>query len=198
MTGMEQLHGKATSFNNMLDINAAGRIASDFTQPTAAIVKHQNPCGIASDTDIAKAYRSAFLCDSVSAFGGIVAVNRPVSRELAEALKDTFYEAIIAPSYAEDAIPILKERKNLEIFAVRGWAPQLRGRRGDGALDYKRVSGGMLVQTPDESVADESNFKVVTERHPTLDELTDLVFSWRCVRHVTSHAIVLATGLMTA
>jgi len=197
MTTMEQLHGKATSFNNMLDINAAWRIASDFTQPTAAIVKHQNPCGIASDVEIAKAYRSAFLCDSVSAFGGIVAVNRPVSRELADALKDTFYEAIIAPAYAEDALPILRERKNLEIFAVKGWAPQLRGRRGDGALDYKRVSGGMLVQTPDESVADESNFKVVTERHPTLEELTDLIFSWRCVRHVTSNGIVLAKNLMS-
>ena len=130
MTTMEQLHGKATSFNNMLDINAAWRIASDFTQPTAAIVKHQNPCGIASDVEIAKAYRSAFLCDSVSAFGGIVALNRPVTRELADALRDTFYEAIIAPAYAEDAVPILKERKNLEIFAVRGWMPQLRGRHG--------------------------------------------------------------------
>ena len=197
MTTMEQLHGKATSFNNMLDVNAAWRIASDFTQPTAAIVKHQNPCGIASDTDISKAYRSAFLCDSVSAFGGIVGLNRPVTRELAEALKDTFYEAIIAPSYAEDALAILKERKSLEILAVRGWVAQLRGRHGDGALDYKRVSGGMLVQTPDESVADESNFKVVTERHPTLDELTDLIFAWRCVRHVTSNGIVLAKNLMT-
>ena len=197
MTTMEQLHGKATSFNNMLDINAAWRIASDFTQPTAAIVKHQNPCGLASDVEIAKAYRSAFLCDSVSAFGGIVAVNRPVSRELADALKDTFYEAMIAPGYAEDALPVLRERKNLEIFAVRGWAPQLRGRRGDGTLDYKRVSGGMLVQTPDESVADESNFKVVTDRHPTLEELTDLIFAWRCVRHVTSNGIVLAKNLMS-
>ncbi|MDP9321557.1 MAG: bifunctional phosphoribosylaminoimidazolecarboxamide formyltransferase/IMP cyclohydrolase [Chloroflexota bacterium] len=195
MTTMEQLHGKATSFNNMLDINAAWRIASDFTQPTAAIVKHQNPCGIASDVEIAKAYRSAFLCDSVSAFGGIVAVNRPVSRDLADALKDTFYEAMIAPAYAEDALPILRERKNLEIFAVRGQAPQLRGR--DGTLDYKRVSGGMLVQTPDESVADESNFKMVTERHPTLEELTDLIFAWRCVRHVTSNGIVLAKNLMS-
>ena len=197
MTTMEQLHGKATSFNNMLDINAAWRIASDFTQPTAAIVKHQNPCGIASDVDIAKAYRSAFLCDSVSAFGGIVALNRPVTRELADALRDTFYEAIIAPAYAEDAIPMLKERKNLEIFAVRGWVPQLRGRHGDGMLDFKRVSGGMLVQTPDESVADESNFKVVTERQPTLEELTDLIFAWRCVRHVTSNGIVLAKNLMS-
>src|SRR5207248_2879197 len=111
--------------------------------------------------------------------------------------QDTFYEAMIAPAYAEDALPVLKERKNLEIFAVRGWAPQLRGRRGDGTLDYKRVSGGILVQTPDESVADESNFKVVTERHPTLEELTDLIFAWRCVRHVTSNGIVLAKNLMS-
>jgi len=133
----------------------------------------------------------------VSAFGGIVALNRPVTRELADALRDTFYEAIIAPAYAEDAISILKERKNLEIFAVRGWVPQLRGRHGDGMLDFKRVSGGMLVQTPDESVADESNFKVVTERQPTLEELTDLIFSWRCVRHVTSNGIVLAKNLMS-
>ncbi len=197
MTAMEQLHGKAASFNNMLDINAAWRIASDFTQPTAAIVKHQNPCGIASDTEIVRAYRSAFLCDSVSAFGGIVGVNRPVSRELAEALQDTFYEAIIAPSYDDDALALLRERKNLELLAVRGWAPQLRGPRGNGALDLKRVAGGFLVQTPDESVADESNFKVVTERHPTLEELTDLIFAWRCVRHVTSNGIVLAKNLAT-
>src|SRR6266545_55306 len=197
MTHMEQLHGKATSFNNMLDINAAWRIASDFTPPTAAIVKHQNPCGIASDEEIVKAYRSAFLCDSVSAFGGIVAVNRPVNRELAESLKDTFYEAIIAPAYTEDALALLRERKNLELLAVRGWAPQLRGPRGNGALDLKRVAGGFLVQTPDESVADESNFKVVTERHPTLEELTDLIFAWRCVRHVTSNGIILAKGLAT-
>ena len=197
MTSMEQLHGKATSFNNMLDINASWKIASDFTQPTVAIVKHQNPCGIASDVDITKAYRGAFTGDSVSAFGGIVGCNREVTRELAEALKDTFYEAIIAPSYADDALPLLRERKNLEILAVRGYLPRLRGRAREGALDYKRVSGGLLVQTPDESVADESNFKVVTERHPTLEELTDLIFAWRCVRHVTSNGIVLAKGLTT-
>jgi len=197
MTTMEQLHGKATSFNNMLDINASWKIASDFTQPTVAIVKHQNPCGIASDVDIAKAYRGAFACDSVSAFGGIVGCNREVTRELADALKDTFYEAIIAPSYAEDALPLLRERKNLEILAVRGYVPRLRGRAREGALDFKRVSGGLLVQTPDESVSDESNFKVVTERHPTLEELTDLIFAWRCVRHVTSNGIVLAKGLTT-
>ena len=196
MTGMEQLHGKATSFNNMLDINAAWRIVSDFSQPTVAIMKHQNPCGIASESSIAQAYRRAFQCDSVSAFGGIVGANRPVTGELARALQDTFYEAIIAPVYDEDALPQLRERKNLEILSVPRFDPK-RGRVDKGALDFKRVSGGLLVQTPDESVTEEANFKVVTERRPTLEELTDLIFAWRCVRHVTSNAIVLAKGLAT-
>ncbi len=199
MTSAQQLHGKAASFNNMLDINAAWRIVADFAQPTVAIVKHQNPCGIASDTGIARAYERAFLCDSVSAFGGIVGSNRPVSRELARAMKDTFYEAIIAPGYAEDALPLLRERKNLEILSAKdhGFGSRRSRGAGHGALDYKRVAGGMLVQTPDESVSDEANFKPVTERHPTLEELTDLIFAWRCVRHVTSNGIVLAKGLAT-
>src|SRR5439155_4474166 len=118
MVAMEQIAGKAASFNNMLDINAAWRIASDFTQPTVAIVKHQNPCGIASELDITAAYRRAFMCDSVSAFGGIDGANTPVARERAEAMQDTFYEAIIAPSYSDDALPLLRQRKNLEILAV--------------------------------------------------------------------------------
>src|SRR5207245_688885 len=117
MTTMQQLHGKATSFNNMLDINAAWRVAVDFAQPTVAIIKHQNPCGVASDNEITKAYRRAFMCDSVSAFGGIVGANRIVTRELAEAMEGTFYEAIIAPGYEDEALPILRQRKNLEILA---------------------------------------------------------------------------------
>jgi phosphoribosylaminoimidazolecarboxamide formyltransferase/IMP cyclohydrolase len=205
MVAMEQVAGKAASFNNMLDINAAWRIASDFTQPTVAIVKHQNPCGIASELDITAAYRRAFICDSVSAFGGIVGANRPVTKELAEAMQDTFYEAIIAPGYDEDALPLLRQRKNLEIIALPNALtnnPRGRGmphvKRPDAhAFDVKRVAGGLLVQTPDETVAEEGNFKVVTERTPTLEELTDLIFAWRCVRHVTSNAIVLAKHLAT-
>ena len=199
MTSVQQLHGKATSFNNMLDINAAWRVASDFTQPTAAIVKHQNPCGIASDNEITKAYRRAFMCDSVSAFGGIVGANRIVTRELAEAMEGTFYEAIIAPGFEDDALPTLRQRKNLEILAVPNFAiVGSRHRKIEpGVHDYKRVAGGMLVQTPDDSAVDEGNFKVVTDRSPTLEELTDLLFGWRCVKHVTSNAIVLAKGLVT-
>ncbi len=198
MVAMEQLHGKAASFNNLLDINAAWRLASDFTQPTVAIVKHQNPCGIASELDITSAYKRAFMCDSVSAFGGIVGANRTVTKELAEAMQDTFYEAIIAPGYEPDALPLLKQRKNLEILSVPNALVGKHLRRPDArAFDMKRVAGGLLVQTPDETVADESNFKVVTERKPTLEELTDLIFAWRCVRHVTSNAIVLAKQLAT-
>ena len=198
MVAMEQVHGKAASFNNILDINAAWKIASDFSQPTVAIVKHQNPCGIASELDITAAYKRAFMCDSVSAFGGIVGANRPVTKELAEAMQDTFYEAIIAPSYDPDALPLLKQRKNLEIITVPNALVGKHLRRPDAhAFDMKRVAGGMLVQTPDETVADEGNFKVVTERKPTLEELTDLIFAWRCVRHVTSNGIVLAKHLAT-
>ncbi len=199
MVAMEQIAGKAASFNNMLDINAAWRIASDFTQPTVAIVKHQNPCGIASELDITAAYRRAFMCDSVSAFGGIVGANRIVTRELAEAMEGTFYEAIIAPGFEDDALPTLRQRKNLEILAVPNFAiVGSRHRKIEpGVHDYKRVAGGMLVQTPDDSAVDEGNFKVVTDRSPTLEELTDLLFGWRCVKHVTSNAIVLAKGLVT-
>src|SRR5947209_2262141 len=199
MTAMQQLHGKATSFNNMLDINAAWRVAIDFAQPTVAIIKHQNPCGIASDNEITKAYRRAFMCDSVSAFGGIVGANRIVTRELAEAMEGTFYEAIVAPGYEDEALPILRNRRNLEILAVPGHAfvgGKLM-RQDGGAFDFKRVAGGMLVQTPDEISTDEGSFKVVTDRSPTLEELTDLLFAWRCVKHVVSNAIVLAKGLAT-
>src|SRR6184192_470602 len=199
MTAMQQLHGKATSFNNMLDINAAWRVAIDFAQPTVAIIKHQNPSGVASDNEITKAYRRAFMCDSVSAFGGIVGANRIVTRELAEAMEGTFYEAIIAPGYEDEALPTLRQRKNLEILAVPGHAivGGRLARKDGGAFDYKRIAGGMLVQTPDESAVDEGNFKVATERTPSLEELTDLLFAWRCVKHVTSNAIVLARGLAT-
>ena len=198
VTGMEQMHGRAASFNNMIDINAAWRIVSDFVQPTVAIVKHENPVGVASDIEIVRAYRNAFKADSVSAFGGIIGANRPVTREFAHALKDTFYEAIIAPGYDPEALPLLRAHADLEIFQVPGPLAADRAKRlGRGALDLRRVAGGVLIQTPDDSVAEEGNFKPVTDRHPTLEELTDLIFAWRCVRHVTSNAIVLAKDLMT-
>ncbi len=196
MTSLMQLHGRQTSFNNMLDLDAAWTIATDFPQPTVAIVKHQNPCGIGSHDDVAEAYRRAFSCDTVSAFGGICGVNRTVTDALAEAMRETFYEAMIAPGYEDRALEILRERRNLEVLQVPG-DTRARRRKPRLLFDYKRVSGGILVQTPDEVLEDHSSFRVVTERHPTLEELTDLLFSWRCVRFVKSNAIVLAKGLAT-
>ncbi len=194
LTGMEQLQGKAPSFNNLIDLNAAWRIVSDFRQPTVAITKRDNPVGVASDPDIVRAYRNAFRSDSVSAYGSILGLNRPVSMPLARALQDTFYEAILAPGYDDDAVEVLK-RQDLEIFRSPANSRPRGGR--PGPLDVHRVAGGVLVQTPDDGVADEGNFKAVTERHPTLEELSDLIFAWRCVRHVSSSGIVLAKSLMT-
>ena len=196
MTSLVQLHGRQTSFNNMLDLDTAWQIANDFPQPTVAIVKYTNPCGIASHDDVAEAYKAAFACDTVSAFGGILGVNRPVTAPFAEAMRETFYEAIIAPEYEDRALEVLRERRNLEVLLGSGEGARAR-RRDRRLFDYKRVAGGMLVQTPDEPLEDQSSFRVVTERHPTLEELTDLLFAWRCVRHVKSVAIVLAKGLAT-
>jgi phosphoribosylaminoimidazolecarboxamide formyltransferase/IMP cyclohydrolase len=195
LTGMEQLHGKAPSFNNLIDVNAAWRIVSDFRQPSAAIAKRDNPVGVASDPDIVRAYANAFRADPSSAFGSILGVNRPVGVPLARALQDTFYEAIIAPGYEDEAVGILK-RQDLEIFRAPAKDARARSVRA-GALDMHRVAGGVLVQTPDDGVAEEGNFRVVTDRHPTLEELSDLIFAWRCVRHVSSNGIVLAKGLTT-
>ena len=195
LTGMEQLHGKAPSFNNLIDINAAWRIVSDFRQPSAAIAKRNNPVGVASDPDIVRAYANAFRADPSSAFGSILGVSRPVSVPLARALQDTFYEAIIAPGFEDDALGLLKHQ-DLEIFRAPANDVRARAARAD-ALDLHRVAGGVLVQTPDNGVADEGNFRVVTDRHPTLEELSDLIFAWRCVRHVSSNGIVLAKGLTT-
>jgi phosphoribosylaminoimidazolecarboxamide formyltransferase/IMP cyclohydrolase len=196
LTGMEQLHGKAPSFNNLIDINAAWHIVSDFRQPTAAIAKRDNPVGVASDLDIVRAYVNAFRADSSSAFGSILGLNAPVTMALARALQDTFYEAIIAPGYDDDALAMLKRQPELEIFRAPATDPRARSAR-PGPLDLHRVAGGVLVQTPDNGVADEVSFKVVTERHPTLEELSDLKFAWRCVRYVSSNGIVLAKGLTT-
>jgi phosphoribosylaminoimidazolecarboxamide formyltransferase / IMP cyclohydrolase len=193
MTSLVQLHGRQTTFNNMLDLDTAWAIANDFPQATVAIVKHGNPCGIASHDDIAEAYKGAFACDTVSAFGGIVGVNRQVTAALAEVMRETFYEAIIAPGFEERALEILQQLRNLEVYTV-GARPKMRRRP---LFDYKRISGALLAQTPDEAMEDHSSFKVVTERRPTLEELTDLLFAWRCVRHVRSNAIVLAKALAT-
>jgi len=187
-----QLGGEAPSFNNLLDLDAAYRVARDFTSPTVAIVKHTDPVGIGSSTDVSEAYRKALETDPVAAFGSIVAVNRPVDATLAEELLANSYEAVVAPDFTADALAVLAERPALELVAVPPDPTEGMRDYGIASLDFKRVAGGLLVETLDELALDKGHLQVVTKRRPTLEELTDLLFAWRAVRHVRSNAIVLA------
>jgi phosphoribosylaminoimidazolecarboxamide formyltransferase/IMP cyclohydrolase len=190
ITWAKQLHGKELSFNNILDADAAWGVVTDFAAPTVAIIKHTNPCGLASHKDIAEAYRRAFSGDEVAAFGGIVASNRAVTLAMAEAIKPVFYEIVIAPEYEAEALELLKKKKDLRILLVE--LPPGYGKAPSGYIDYRRVKGGFLAQDSDSLPEDSVNLKTVTKRPPTSAELKGLLFAWRAVKHIKSNAIVLA------
>jgi len=176
--------GKAMSYLNLFDTEAAWRLVHRLgDEPCAVVVKHANPCGAAVGSDIADAYLSAHRCDPVSAFGGVVAVNRPVTPAMAEALSEVFTEVVVAPAYEPDALVLLGERKNLRVLEA--------GPPGWPELDVRGIDGGLLVQTADDLVAEPSVWRVVTEREPTGAEWDDLEFAWRVVARVSSNAIVL-------
>ena len=181
----EQLHGRELSFNNLMDADAAWRVACDFDQPTVAVIKHTNPCGLASHQDQAEAYRRAYEGDSVSAFGGIVGFNRTVTVEAAEAMGPVFYEVVVAPGYAPEALDILRRKRNLRIL-------QAGQSTGDQSYDVRPLTGGLLVQTPDILDEDPAGWKMVTHRAPTAAELEDLGFAWTAAKHIKSNAIVFA------
>jgi phosphoribosylaminoimidazolecarboxamide formyltransferase/IMP cyclohydrolase len=185
-----QIAGKDLSFNNLLDLDAAWRIASDFKTPTVTIVKHGNPTGLASVVDLADAFRLALEGDSVAAYGGIIGANRMVDEPTARAIEPGFFEAIVAPGYTQEALAVLGAKDGFEIVEVPGSDGETPT-PGDGDLDLKRIGGGLLVQTEDSVEADHDDLQVVTQRHPTLEELTDLLFAWRAVRHIRSNAVVL-------
>lgn len=181
-----QLHGKAMSYNNYTDGDAALRAAFDHDEPCAAIIKHANPCGIAIGADVAEAHRKAHACDPVSAFGGVIAVNREVSVELARQIKPIFTEVVLAPSYAEGALEVLETKKNLRILQV---VPPVRG-----ALEFKQISGGLLVQERDDIDADgddPANWTLAAGEPADEATLRDLEFAWRTVRAVRSNSILL-------
>jgi phosphoribosylaminoimidazolecarboxamide formyltransferase/IMP cyclohydrolase len=185
----EVLQGKELSYNNILDLDAAMRLCAEFTLPAAAIIKHSNPCGAAvSEAGVAEAYKRARETDPVSAFGGIVAVNREVDAALAREMSETFLECVIAPAYAPEALQLLAAKKNLRLLAYDF--------QGDvaGAVEYRSVTGGVLVQTRDAQTARAADAKVVSRRAPTPEELADLDFAWRVCKHVKSNAIVFAAG----
>jgi phosphoribosylaminoimidazolecarboxamide formyltransferase/IMP cyclohydrolase len=192
----EQLHGIALSYNNTLDIDAAWAVVSDFAAPTAAIIKHGNPCGLACDADLAEAFRRALECDPQSAFGGAVALNRDVDLATAQEIAPVFFEDLIAPGYSPEALEVLKKKRDLRVMKTSAEPSNYRPEPGQPAdLDYKRVSGGFLVQTRDTVPEGAMARDVVTTRHPTLEEVTSLLFAWRAVKHVRSNAIVLAKKL---
>ncbi|HIC93549.1 MAG TPA: bifunctional phosphoribosylaminoimidazolecarboxamide formyltransferase/IMP cyclohydrolase [Anaerolineae bacterium] len=187
------LQGKALSYNNLLDLDAAWRLVENFDAPTVAVIKHGNPCGVASDTNLADAFRAALASDPISAFGSVIAANRPFDRAVASALGDLFVEAIAAPAFTVEAQEVLAERPNCRLLEMSG-----AGEQGSmGAWEIRSVRGGLLVQERDTVVEDEADWKVVTERRPTQEELKALRFAWRVVKHVKSNAIVLARGTAT-
>lgn len=194
ITWAKQLWGKELSFNNILDADATWSSTVDFSEATVAIVKHTNTCGLASHPDIAEAYRRALSGDTVSAFGGIVASNRTVNKEMAEAMREVFYELVIAPEYDADALEILKKKKNLRILLAE--LPPNYGDAPTGYIDYRRVKGGFLVQASDSLAEKDVKLKTVTKREPTKKELEDLLFAWRAVKHIKSNAILLVKDKM--
>ena len=189
ITWAKQLWGKELSFNNILDADAAWGAATDFAAPTVSVIKHTNPCGLASHEDIAEAYRRAFSGDEVAAFGGIVAANRPVTLAMAEAIRPVFYEIVIAPEYEPEALELLKKKKDLRILVAE--LPPGYGQAEAGYTDFRRVKGGFLVQDSDSLPEGQVNLKTVTKRKPTPKEIEDLLFAWRTAKHVKSNAIML-------
>ena len=185
-----QLHGKEMSYNNYQDADAAWRAAHDHDRPAVAIIKHANPCGVAvSDESIAEAHRLAHACDPMSAFGGVIAANREVTAEMAETIRSIFTEVIIAPSYEDAALEILKEKPNLRILVAE--KPQ------KGATEIRHISGGILAQTSDSLQADgddSANWELVSGEAADEQTLADLEFAWRAIRCVKSNAILIASN----
>ncbi|MBI4301383.1 MAG: bifunctional phosphoribosylaminoimidazolecarboxamide formyltransferase/IMP cyclohydrolase [Chloroflexi bacterium] len=192
VTTVTQRGGKELSFNNILDADAAWNVVADFAAPTVAIIKHTNPCGLSSHPQLAEAYRRAYTGDPVSAFGGIVALNRRVDLATAQEMEKIFYEIIIAPDFDDDAQALLQRKRDLRLLAVGSSQVEASSRP---SWDFRRVRGGFLAQTWDALPQDRVEMRLVTQRETTSQEKTDLLFAWRAVKHVKSNAILLARDL---
>ncbi len=191
LSRISKLHGKALSFNNVLDLDSARGLLGDIDGPACVIVKHNNPCGAAAAGSAADAYERAFACDPMSAFGGVIVFNQPVDEALAERLGEQFIEVLLAPGYEPGALDVLQRKE-----AIRILEDQER-RDPQAELDIKRVRGGILVQDPDGSPEPREMMEVMTKTEPTDRQWSDLLFAWRVVRRVRSNAIVLASEAAT-
>jgi phosphoribosylaminoimidazolecarboxamide formyltransferase/IMP cyclohydrolase len=191
LDGVEQLHGKELSFNNLLDLSAARELVEEFDAPACAIVKHNNPCGCAVAATGQVAYERAFACDPLSAYGGVIAVNRRVDRAWAQRLGEQFVEVLLAPGYDADALELLQVKKNVRLLALPDWPEPLR------EVEGKAVVGGELVQTHDVVTETREQMRVMSESQPSDEEWEDMLFAWRVCRHVRSNAIVIAADRAT-
>lgn len=187
----EQLQGKELSYNNLLDITAATYLIGEFEEATVAILKHTNPCGVASADGILESWHRAFETDRQAPFGGIIVANRTVDEELAQAIGEVFCEVVIAPRFTAEALALFGKRKNLRLMAAKD------GVGSDALREMRSVVGGLLVQDKDLKKANSAEYRVVSERQPTEEEWASLIFGWRVVKHVKSNAIVYTGGKRT-
>ena len=190
LAAAEQLHGKEMSYNNYVDTEAARRAANDFDEPAVAIIKHANPCGLAVGSDVAEAHRKAHECDPVSAFGGVIAVNRPVSVAMAEQVAEVFTEVIVAPDYEDGAVEVLTRKKNIRILRCPTDSATV-----SEPIEFRAISGGVLLQQVDHVDAegdDPDTWRLAAGDAASPEVLADLVFAWKACRHAKSNAILLA------
>jgi phosphoribosylaminoimidazolecarboxamide formyltransferase / IMP cyclohydrolase len=189
LSRVSKLHGRALSFNNVLDLDSARGLVDDFAEPACVIVKHNNPCGVAIGADALEAYAKALACDPVSAYGGVIALNRPVGHELAEELHKNFVEVLNAPGFEDGALEVLQQKE-----AIRILCEEERREAGPGERDVKRVHGGLLIQDRDGDPEPRELMEVVTKTQPSEEQWRDMLFAWTVVRRVRSNAIVIAKG----
>lgn len=193
LAAAKQLHGKELSFNNINDTNGALSLLKEYAEPTVVAVKHANPCGVGTAQTIFDAYTRAYEADPVSIFGGIVTANREIDAATAEQMSKIFLEVVIAPSFTPDAFRILSAKPNVRLLTLDGISRPLTA----SMLDYKKVAGGLLVQTLDDQLLNEAELRTVTDRAPTDEEMQALLFGWKVVKHTRSNAIVLSTADQT-
>jgi len=193
--GFEVLHGKELSYNNIVDLSSALNIVSEFVDvPAACIIKHNNPCGVALGKTITEAYLKAHICDPISAFGGIIGLNEPVTKEIAEHAVKIFFEVIVAPDFSDEALEILKTKKNLRLVKL---PISLLEYKAAQKFTVKDLPFGTLIQDADKAELTADNFKVATSHKPTEKQIEDMIFAWKVVKHVGSNAIVVAKDLRT-
>ncbi len=188
-----QLHGKELSFNNINDTNGAIELVKEFSEPTVVAVKHTNPCGVGSGSSIYEAYMKAYESDPVSIFGGIIAANREIDEKTAEEINKIFVEIVVAPAFTEQAVAILSQKKNIRLLKLEG----IEEKVPQDTMDMKKVCGGLLVQKYNSQLFNEEDLKCVTEVQPTKEQLEDLIFAMKVVKHTKSNGIALAKGKMT-